>query len=217
MPHVISTSSMLRLRAARAVCSRGMKEFGRLVRGVSKTMTAQRIPVWLAVLLLATIVTPSAQGAIFSTDTTIAEANFTYEGQDIVVDRATLTLNGAHRFRSMVLTNGAMLTHSHCTTDQTYKLDVTVTNLFRIMRDSSIDVQGRGYRPGRTTGNSTVGASTGNSGASYGGAGGSLDGVTNAPYGDPDLPNDWGERRGWLPGTDGGRWIDLDSRRSAAT
>ncbi|HEX8203831.1 MAG TPA: hypothetical protein VF590_25365 [Isosphaeraceae bacterium] len=56
---------------------------------------------------------------------------------------------------------------------------------------SRIDVSGKGYLPGRTTGNSTTGGATGWSGGSYGGWGLGERGASNAVYGDyadPDEP-----------------------------
>ena len=63
-----------------------------------------------------------------------------------------------------------------------------------------IDVSGKGYAAGRTSGNTTVGASTQFSGGSYGGLGA---GSANAVYGDYAGPQDWGSGGGNAPG--GGR------------
>ena len=57
---------------------------------------------------------PLLLAATFTTAVTISEGDTTYDGQDIVVNGATLTGNGAHRFASLLLTNGAVLTHSPC-------------------------------------------------------------------------------------------------------
>ena len=48
----------------------------------------------------------------FVSDTSIAVGNTTYDGQDIVVSNCTLTVDGAHPFNSLRLTNTAVLTHS---------------------------------------------------------------------------------------------------------
>jgi hypothetical protein len=90
-----------------------------------------------------------------------------YEGQDIVVSNATLTINGPHSFSSVLLTNNAVLTHSACTTNDTHRLDLTVSHEMVVSPDSRIGVTGKGYLPGYTTGNTTTGSST--AGGSYGG------------------------------------------------
>ena len=68
---------------------------------------------------------PLLLAATFTTAVTISESDTTYDGQDIVVNGATLTVNGAHSFASLLLTNGAVLTHSPCT--------ATVRTSFRLL------------------------------------------------------------------------------------
>src|SRR5437879_4813538 len=91
--------------------------------------------------------------ATFTASTTINEGDATFDGQDIIVSNATVTINGAHSFNSLLLTNNAVLTHLACTTSQTHKLDLSVTNEIVVSTDSWIDVSGKGYLPGYTTGN----------------------------------------------------------------
>jgi large repetitive protein len=131
----------------------------------------------------------SAGAAVITSPITIPEQDQTFEGADLIVDGTTLTINGAHSFSSILLTNGAVLTHSPCTLTTTYKLDLVVTNHVSVSADSRIDAFGKGYIAGRTTGNSLTGASTGLSGASHGGWGGSSRSIV---YGDYKNPNDWG-------------------------
>ncbi len=126
-----------------------------------------------------------------TTPTTISESNTTYENQALLVEGTTVTIDGAHRFKAIHLINGAVLTHSANTTTATHKLDLTVDEQVIVSATSRIDVSGRGYLLGRTTGNTTVGGAV-NSGGSYGGRGGSTGGPTNAVYGDYANPNDWG-------------------------
>ena len=71
---------------------------------------------------------PLLLAATFTTAVTISESDTTYDEKDIVVNGATLTVNGAHRFASLLLTNGAVLTHSPCPATTTHQLDLTVTN-----------------------------------------------------------------------------------------
>jgi hypothetical protein len=48
--------------------------------------------------------------ATFTTNALITEADTSFDGQDIVVSGATLTVDGRHPFNSLLLTNGAVLT-----------------------------------------------------------------------------------------------------------
>ncbi len=129
---------------------------------------------------------------IFTTNTIIHEGDTTYDGQDIAVDGATVTIDGPHDFDSVQLVHGAALTHSADTATQTHELDLTVTEQVIVDASSKIDVTGKGYLPGYTTGNTTVGGATGVSGGSYGGLGVSSRGATNPVYGDYANPDDWG-------------------------
>ncbi len=55
---------------------------------------------------------PQLSAATFTNNITITETNTTYEGQDIVISGATVTIDGPHSFNSIRLTNNAALTHS---------------------------------------------------------------------------------------------------------
>jgi len=48
----------------------------------------------------------------FTNAITISETNLTYDGQDIIVDGATVTIDGQHNFDSLLLTYNAVLGHS---------------------------------------------------------------------------------------------------------
>ena len=170
----------------------GLQTFGsELAFRFSRALVA--FALWLAVVGFA----PLARAVTFTSNVTISEGDTTYDGQDIIVDGAAATINGAHSFTSLSLINGAVLTHSPCTALATHKLDLTVTNQITISTGSQIDVSGKGYLAGRTSGNTTVGAATGRSGGSHGGQG---DGTTNKVYGDYADPNDWGSGSGTLNG-----------------
>ena len=73
---------------------------------------------WLAVVGVA----PLARAVTFTSNVTISEGVTTYDGQDIVVDGATATINGAHNFTSISLTNGAVPTHFPCTAAATHRI-----------------------------------------------------------------------------------------------
>jgi hypothetical protein len=66
----------------------------------------------------------SAHAATFTTNALISEANTAFDGQDIVVSGATLTVDGRHYFNSLLLTNGAVLTHSPSSDSKSHKLDI---------------------------------------------------------------------------------------------
>jgi hypothetical protein len=86
---------------------------------------------------------------------------------------------------SLSVTSNGQLTSLTSTTTQMHKLEVQVSGTLSVDASSRIDVTGKGYREGRTTGNVPSGSDTG----SYGGRGGSS---SNAVYGDYANPNDWG-------------------------
>jgi hypothetical protein len=131
---------------------------------------------------------------VFTTPVTISEGDTTYDGQDIAIVGTTLTIDGPHAFRSVQLVGGAVLTHTANTASQTHELNLTVTNQVIVDGSSRIDVSGKGYLPGYTSGNTTAGAATGGTGGSFGGRGGI------AVYGDYADPQDWGAGGGIGPG-----------------
>ena len=134
--------------------------------------------------------------ATFTNNVTLTETNNTYDGQDIVISGATVTIDGPHSFNSLLLTNGAVLTHLPCTATETHKLNLAVTNAIVVSTNSRIDVSGKGYLAGRTSGNTTNGASTQFSGGSYGGMGGGYSGgLANRVYGDYADPQRLGKWR----------------------
>ena len=138
---------------------------------------------------------------VFTSNTVISETNTTYDGQDIAIKGATVTIDGSHSFDSVDLIDGAVLTHSADTATQTHRVDLSVAQQVIVDASSKIDVTGDGYLAGRTTGNSTVGGATGLAGGSYGGLGGmgasnaTSGGTPNAVYGDPFDPGEPGSGR----------------------
>jgi len=103
---------------------------------------------------------------------------------------------------SLSMTNGGVLTSLATTVAQIYGLDLQVSGTVSVDATSRIDVSGKGYLPGYTTGNSTQGAATGWGGGSYGGQGLSNYGTTNAVYGDYTHPDEPGSGPG--PSATGG-------------
>ncbi|MCP5003044.1 MAG: RHS repeat protein, partial [Planctomycetes bacterium] len=154
-------------------------------------------------------------------DLTISD-NPGLDDRDIIVDGATLTVNGAHTFKNLTLTNNATLTHSDTTTTDEYRLDVTVTNSLTIDTTSSIDVSGRGYLGGRRgDNNSGYGRTIGNTNGSYAYSAGSYGGLggknssyqINAVYGSIVNPDELGSGGGSgstsYSGGDGGGLVKI--------
>src|SRR5713226_6964243 len=119
--------------------------------------------------LLCLLATTAHAVVSITTNTLIDVGDTTYDGQDIVVNNCTLTVNGQHAFGSLQAVNNAVVTHAAATTNQTYSLQMTLTSNLVVDASSKIDVTGRGFLPGYTLGNTTVGGTTGNAGGSYGG------------------------------------------------
>ena len=65
-------------------------------------------------LLLLLLLSPLAPAATvtFTNAVTISETNASYDGQNLIVSGATVTMDGSHRFNSLLLTNCAVLTRS---------------------------------------------------------------------------------------------------------
>jgi hypothetical protein len=110
---------------------------------------------------------------------------------------------------SLSLTNNVGLTGFASTTTQMHELQVNVGGTISVDRTSQINVNGNGYQPGHTTGNTKFGAA--NCGGSFGGWG---NGSTNAVYGDYTNPNDWGSggiSSGILGATAGGGLVRINA------
>ena len=90
---------------------------------------------------------------IFRSNWEIADGDTTYNGRDIAVVGAELTMDGAHSFNSMHLVEGAVLTH---TAAMTVGLDLNVISDLLIDATSPINVDGsRPHRLASPSGNRT--------------------------------------------------------------
>ena len=117
----------------------------------------------------------TAHSVIFNSNTVIGVGDPTYDGQPIVVSNCTLTVNGPHRFASLLLTNSAVLTHSPAPNGETNnRVDLTIAGDVGIPTDCSMDVSGRGYASASGPG---VGCSNGSESGGGGGHGG-VEGVS---------------------------------------
>lgn len=133
----------------------------------------------------------------------------TFRADRLTISGTNLVVMPEHQMTIEVgelsLLNGATLTHRPVTLQDIFFLDVRVANTFTVDASSKIDVDGRGYWPGRTLGNSTAGVPWERAGGSYGGLGGAgyFTGTPNRTYGDYRNPNEHGTG-GSIGGVGGG-------------
>jgi|CXWL01.1.fsa_nt_gi hypothetical protein len=110
-------------------------------------------------------------GFTFSTSTTVDENNFSYEGQSVIVKSGTLTLNGLHNFRDLVILGGAKVTHAPVTATAQKSVDVVAAEDVYVACGGSLDVAARGQEPrSLPTASDAEGGSHGGRGGRYGAA-----------------------------------------------
>lgn len=136
---------------------------------------------------------------LFGAATTISSSNTNYEHRDIVVTDAIVTIDGAHEFNSLFLTNGATLRHTPANTSG---LRLTVSTDCMISSDSSVNLDGLGYGsyagPGRGAPSTPCNQSTrGAGGAGHGAQGGNGNVNGGAPYGFLNEPQHLGSGGGY--------------------
>jgi hypothetical protein len=165
-------------------------------------------------ILLAIIISfaaPAVEGVTFTTDTYISGSNMSYEGQDIIVDRCTLTVDSAHSFNSLQVKNGGIVTHSPLCSPI---LHLTIAHDVSIDIQSRIDVSGKGYGSAAGPGKGGNGTSYG-AGGGYGGLGGNsrnnnaIGGSTYGSITEPVLLGSGGGTGGSSVGAAGGGAIRL--------
>lgn len=180
----------------------------------------------LKTLLTALALTLSLAGAnavTFTVNTTIGVGDTTYDGQDVVVQGCTLTVDGPHTFVSLTLLDGGVLTHSAYGSGDNAELglNLTVTGDMLVDASSRMDVNGRGYAcingvsygPGAGTGTRSDYGGGGGGGA-FGGNGGAPESpyAGGHAYGSPSAPTQHGSAGGAGyagQGGAGGGWIRL--------
>lgn len=84
---------------------------------------------------------PLAEPVVISTHTRLAKADTDLRTRDVVVDGVTLVLDGPHRFRSLWLRNGAVITHDRGSEN---RLELTIDEGVRIDPACAISGTGRG-------------------------------------------------------------------------
>src|SRR5207249_2719337 len=96
-----------------------------------------------------------------------------HDGRYLVFAGAgTSTLDGTHDINGLEVLQGATLAHPFTDGITEHRLELVVRDEVSLDISSAIDASGRGYLANRTLANTTSGAATGQSGASYGGRGG---------------------------------------------
>ncbi|MFV8784431.1 LamG domain-containing protein, partial [Microbulbifer sp. SA54] len=120
---------------------------------------------------------------VFNENFHITSSDMEYEGKDVIVDGAEVTIDGEHNFKSLIIQNGGVITHSDSAANV---LVLEIDESVKIDAASSINLNGKGDLP--LAGDYLY------SGGSYGGLGGraSTTGNTNAPFGDYKQPLDFG-------------------------
>ena len=102
-----------RVRALPPLLNRGEGRGEESILGRFTRHASRLRPLTTVLFLLISVLCPatSALAAIFTSNTTITETNLAYEGQDIVISGAgvTVAIDGPHAFNSLLLTNGAVL------------------------------------------------------------------------------------------------------------
>lgn len=155
----------------------------------------------LLTALALTLPLAGASAITFTSNTAIGVGNTTYDGQEIIVSGCTLTVDGPHSFASLLLTNGAALTHSPAPNGEANnRLQLTVAGDCVIASDGSINVVGCGYAQALGPGAGPASSSR-SVGAGYGGMGGAGTGwlrTGGAIYGTLFAPMDFGSGGGRL-------------------
>ena len=105
--------------------------------------------------------------AWLDTDTVLGLSDI-YDGRDLVVDGATVTIDGAHAYNSLWLIGGGVVTHSP---SDAAGLSLTIADSALIEAGSSISADGKGADPAGVGGSGEGGGGGGHGGAGGAGAG----------------------------------------------
>ncbi|MCA9290715.1 MAG: hypothetical protein KDA25_06280, partial [Phycisphaerales bacterium] len=169
---------------------------------------------WAAALVGLTASILVAGPVVIDSDTAVGPDDRTFDGLDIVVRGATLTIDGTHAFASLTLErNGSnqpgILRHTAAFSARgvngtvlDVSGDVLVQGADRALVGSRIDLDGRGYpgTMGPGAGGNSSNGSWGSGGGGHGGAGGNGAGGFATPgggtYGSVTMPDEFGSGAG---------------------
>ena len=150
-------------------------------------------------LVAALVLTTFACHAItFTNNASITSSDTNYDGQPIIVDNCQLTVDGAHAFTSLWLTNGAVLTHTPAANGETNnQINLTIAGDGVVAADSIINANYRGYARATGPGAGATGYGSEGGGGGHGGYGGISEyGAAGGPSYDsivlPDRPGSGG-------------------------
>ena len=120
----------------------------------------------------------------------------TFAAEDVILSGANVVAAPHHQMpvsaTNLSVLNGAVLTHRPTDAANEFSLLLTVAGTLTVDATAALDVSARGYLANHTLGNTTSGAASGRSSASYGGYGSSDAGTTNEVYGDYRDPAELG-------------------------
>ncbi len=150
-----------------------------------------------------------ANATLLTQDTVIGSGDTTFDEYDLTVGDGTtpvtITLDGHHNFKSIIVRNGATVTHN-----QGGAVELTIDNDVTIEIGGAFDATGKGFLGGRQIGNADdfgqtrPGSTAGSNqcGGSHGGLGGQgATGTVGGTYGDFRSPS--------FPGAGGGGTTDV--------
>ncbi len=164
------------------------------------------------------------EGQVIPGSRTIAAGDPEFEGRSVIVAAGTVTIDGPHSFRDLVVLDGAIVNHREATPGAQYALEVDLTRDLFVACNGAVNVSGQGYLGGNWGGGRAYGL--GNSqaeganyltGSSHGGRGGLFDG-SSRPYGslfDPRDPGGGGGGSSASAGSDGGGAVRIAAGRHA--
>ena len=150
-----------------------------------------------------------AKAVVFTTATNIGPGSLAFDGQPIVVNRCTVTVDGRHSFASLLLTNGAVLTHSPAPGGElSNRLDLIIVGDLTVLAGCQVSAAGCGYAGTNGPGSGAPISGGAGGGGAHGGNGGpgqngGLGGVGG--YGAMLTPTNHGSAGGNSAGDPGGR------------
>src|SRR6185369_4619979 len=89
-------------------------------------------------------------GTKITANTTISASDLSYDNKVVIVQSGTSTIVGNHTFDTLIVLDGATVTHPATDAVTTQKLTINTTTALFVSCTGSIDVSGRGYPAGAT-------------------------------------------------------------------
>jgi hypothetical protein len=87
---------------------------------------------------------------VVTADAFLASTDTSLDGSSVVVAAGTLTIEGAHTFRDLVVLSGAAVTHPASTAAATERLDLDLTRDLFVACGGKLDADGKGFPSGVT-------------------------------------------------------------------